>query len=158
MRFPTFTLFLFLSLGACAMENVTIDDLAWLSGSWAHVGRDSGSVEMWSSPAGGTLLGLARFVKDGRTVDFEYLRIRETDEGSLEYVALPSGQSETCFQLVEMSTSKLVFENLEHDFPQRIIYRLESEVDLVARIEGKVKGEDRAVDFPMKRVESGEEG
>ncbi len=140
------------------METMKVEDLAWLTGTWTHLGREAGSVEIWSAPAGGTMLGMARFVKEGRTVDFEYLRIRETEDGMLEYIALPSGQAETAFRIVELSSGKAVFENLEHDFPQRIIYLLEAEDDLVARIEGRVKGEERSVDFPMRRVQPGGEG
>jgi hypothetical protein len=37
-------------------------------------------------------------------------------------------------------------------FPQRVLYRLQSEGRLHARIEGTVKGACKGVDFPMKRV------
>ena len=43
------------------------------------------------------------------------------------------------------------FENLEHDFPQRIIYRRDGD-SLTGRIEGVSMGKERAVDFPLKRV------
>jgi hypothetical protein len=38
--------------------------------------------------------------------------------------------------LVKKTDSSVVFENLEHDYPQRIIYSLEPSGDLRARVEG----------------------
>ena len=45
-----------------------------------------------------------------------------------------------------------VFENPEHDFPQRIICRLGDDGSLNARIEGKRNGKEKEMDFLMKRV------
>ena len=56
-----------------------------------------------------------------------------------------------------MSANKVIFENKEHDFPQRIIYRLDSDGDLLGRIEGILDGMDRAADFPMTRTKCGSE-
>jgi hypothetical protein len=44
-----------------------------------------------------------------------------------------------------------VFENPTHDFPQRVIYRREGD-SLLGRIEGMTNGQQKAVDFPLKRV------
>ncbi|MDP2958801.1 MAG: hypothetical protein Q8N53_20420 [Longimicrobiales bacterium] len=46
----------------------------------------------------------------------------------------------------------LVFENLQHDFPQRILYRPLGLDSLVARIEGPRRDGPRGFDFPMRRV------
>jgi hypothetical protein len=138
---------------ASAQENtgVILDDFAWLAGCWQG-GSTRVMEEQWMKPSGGTMIGMNRTVRDGRTVAYEYLQIREK-EGAIYYVAVPSGQKETWFKLVRHSTTELVFENSEHDFPQRIIYRGGADGSLLARIEGVSKGKERAVDFPMQRVE-----
>ena len=59
------------------------------------------------------------------------------------------------FLLARLSETEVVFENLAHDFPQRIIYRLQAEGYLTGRIEGEIEGEARAVDFPLQRVDCG---
>ena len=138
---------------ASAQEPASVADLAWLAGCWASVGGEAGSGEQWTAPAGKTLLGVSRTVIDSRTVAYEFVRIRETEAGEIEYIVKPSGQSEATFIIVQLSASEVVFENLDHDFPQRIIYRLRAGGNLVARIEGEIKGEFRTVDFPMKRVD-----
>ena len=69
------------------------------------------------------MLGVSRTVRDGKTVAYEFLMIRPLEEGRLGYVSKPSGQPENSFPLLRMADGEVVFEDLEHDFPQRIIYR-----------------------------------
>jgi hypothetical protein len=129
-----------------------VANLSWLAGCWASVGGEFGTGEVWTPPAGGTMLGLSRTVRDGRTVEFEFMQIREIAPGQLAFVAHPSGQAEAAFPLVRSGPRELVFEDPAHDFPQRVIYRLLEPDRLHARIEGTVKGEDRGVDFLMQRA------
>ena len=131
----------------------SISDLAWLSGCWAASNQEAGSREQWMPPAGGTMLGVNRTVRDSKTVAFEFMRIIERDDGGLEFIASPSGKGTTSFFMVSVNDREVIFENPDHDFPQRIIYRLLSDEDLLGRIEGTINGKARAVDFPMKRTE-----
>jgi len=131
----------------------SISDLAWLSGCWATTNQETGSGEQWMPPAGGTMLGMNRTVRDSKTVAFEFMRIIEKDDGGLEFIASPSGQAMASFLMVSVKDREVIFENPDHDFPRRIIYRLLSDGDLLGRIEGTIDGEERAVDFPMKSTE-----
>nr|WP_316643427.1 DUF6265 family protein [uncultured Roseateles sp.] len=133
-------------------QQTELASLSWLSGCWAAEGGEPGSVEHWLPPAGGTMLGLSRTVKKGKTVEHEFLQIRANAEGRLVYIALPSGQKETTFTLVSTSGGVVTFENPQHDFPQRVIYRLLQGQRLTARIEGLRNGVLRGIDFPMKKV------
>lgn len=72
---------LFLLATGLAAGPVNIDRLAWLSGCWASDNGELGSGEQWSKPAGGTMLGVSRFVRDAKTVAYKFLRIVETDDG-----------------------------------------------------------------------------
>ena len=123
-----------------------VAQVAWLQGCWRAAGAEAGSVEQWTAPAGGTMLGLSRTVKGGKTVAHEFLQIRETAPGKLAYIAMPSGQATTTFGLAEASASHAVFENPAHDFPQRVIYRRDG--DSILTVNGKAKG----IDFPMRRT------
>ena len=98
--------------------------------------------ELWTEPAGGVMLGLHRDVTAGRPAFFEYLRI-EQQKSSVVYIASPRGGAATEFALISAGAAEVVFENLEHDFPQRIIYRREGDL-LIVRIEGEVSGETNA--------------
>lgn len=127
----------------------TAEQLRWLAGCWASDAAGSG--EVWLAPAGGMMLGIGRQVREGRVVSYEWLRIVETADESLDYVAIPSGQAETRFRLADLGERQVAFANPDHDFPQRIRYRREAD-SLFARIEGERRGEVHAVDFPMTRA------
>lgn len=106
--------------------------------------------EHWNKPAGGTLLGLGRTLKGDRTLFKEFVSItRQQDK--LVYTARIGTKNQTDFPLKQGSATELIFENLTHDFPQRIIYRKSAE-GLFARIEGTKDGKERHEDFPYRRV------
>ena len=67
------------------------------------------------------------------------------------FTARLDGQPPTVFTLRPGPAGEAVFENLEHDFPQRVIYR-RCGADLCARIEGVVKGEARSADWRYRRA------
>jgi len=126
-----------------------IERLAWLAGCWMQA-RPNGTVEEhWMPPRGGSMLGMSRTVSAGKTEEYEFLRIALVD-GTLSYVALPSGQAQATFPLKSLDDGAVVFENLAHDFPHRIIYRRTAD-GMTARIEGVLKGEARGRDFPYRR-------
>jgi Domain of unknown function (DUF6265) len=140
--------------GAQAQEHPT-STLSWLAGCWASEGGEPGSGEQWMAPAGGTLLGVGRTVRRGATIEHEFLQIRTNVEGRLVYIARPSGQPEASFVATAVTEAAVTFENLEHDFPQRVSYRRIDRDRIAARIEGRRGGEMRAVDFPMQRTSCG---
>ena len=129
----------------------TINDLSWLTGCWENTTSKRQRDENWSKPAGGTLLGVGRAVVDGKTAEYEFMRIHQEPDG-LYYTAQPSGQPQASFKLKSLHDKEVVFENLQHDFPQRVIYRLTADGALQARIEGTMKGKARGIDFPFQRA------
>jgi len=133
-------------------QDTELSKLAWLAGCWAAERGDAGSGERWTPLAGGTMLGVGRTVRDGKTVEYEFLQIRRNEEGKVVYIALPSGQAEASFTLTGATEDSATFENLEHDFPQRILYRLFPDGRLLVRIEGNRGGAPSGVDFPLQRV------
>ena len=124
----------------------------WLAGCW-RLERDNGFYEeMWLRPVADGALGASREVRGGRTVSHEFLSLEFRADGSLVYVARPSGQAQAEFRLVEHAPGQLVFENPAHDFPTRIEYRYIDLNAMRARISGTIKGQARTVDYPMQRV------
>ncbi|HKO36471.1 MAG TPA: DUF6265 family protein [Pyrinomonadaceae bacterium] len=130
----------------------TLNDLSWLAGCWEANLRGREVNEQWMKPGGGIMLGMARTVAQGKAAEFEFTQIREDKDGAIYYVAKPSGQAETSFKLVKLQNKEAVFENPQHDFPQRIIYRLQPDGSLFARVEATDKGQLRGIDYPYKRT------
>lgn len=124
---------------------------ARLAGCWEQIVPNGRTVEQWMSEEGGLLLGMSRTVRDGKAREYEFLRIDRDPTGKLRYVAQPSGQAEATFMLKSLTEDTVVFENPQHDFPQRILYKRVDKDTLVARIEGSVAGKARSADFPYRR-------
>lgn len=129
-----------------------IAGMAWLGGCWKGEGAEEGSGEHWMPLAGGTLLGVSRTVRGGRTAGFEFMELRTLEDGRIAFIAHPSGQATTTFPLLRMSETEAVFENPDHDFPQRIAYAKAGDSGLRARIEGLRGGSLRVIEFAMERV------
>lgn len=153
--FLTIALFLLAPVSSAHAQPAkpSINDLSWLAGCWEANVRGRKVNEHWMKPGGGIMLGMARTVSQGKAAEFEFTQIREDKDGSIYYVAKPSGQAEASFKLVILKNKKMaVFENPQHDFPQRIIYSRLSDGSLFARVEATVNGQLRGIDYPYKRA------
>ena len=110
-----------------ASQKSGVDRLEWIAGCWTSDDGKERIEENWM------------------------IQIREVN-GQLAYVvSLGLSAKPVIFKLIKNSDSEATFENPEHDFPQRIIYRRESADTLFARIEGQEKGVNKAMDFRYRR-------
>ena len=146
----------FSSIILFAQEKPSIGSLGWMSGCWElNVAASKMTIaEQWMKPAGGSMIGMSRTVKGDSTLMFEFLRIAENADG-IFYIARPSSagasaKEETRFKLVKWGKTEAAFENLTHDFPQRIIYRSDKADMLFARIESADR--KKGMDIPMTRA------
>jgi hypothetical protein len=130
----------------------SVGQFAWLAGTWSFEKGGRVVTEHWLPPEGGTMLAVSRTISGDRTVEYEFLVLREDAAGAIVLEAHPSGQKATAFQLVRAGAREVVFENLQHDFPQRVIYALTGPETLLAAIEGERDGRTRRIEFPYKRV------
>jgi hypothetical protein len=133
--------------------------LAWMSGCWEGQVNQRDFREEWLPPTGDIMVGVSQTTLRNKTIDFEYLRLEQRPEGVF-YVAAPSGKNEAAFRLAGQATAAggdevFTFVNALPgvEYPQRIIYRHASEGWLYATVEGKIKGADKQVIFPMRRVD-----
>jgi hypothetical protein len=124
---------------------------AWLAGCWATQDAEQGSGEQWMAPAGGAMLGASRTIRGGQVVNYEFMRIAAGADGALAFFAQPSGKPAASFAMLRQDANEVVFENLEHDFPQRVSYRYEPPSTLHASIEGMRNGALKRIAYPMRR-------
>jgi hypothetical protein len=136
---------------AASAQQLTIDRVGWLQGCWRSSQGQSMVDEQWMAPGGGSMIGMSRTVRGRDTTAYEFVLITE-QEGRLAYRAHPSGQAPATFLSTEATDTRVVFENPQHDFPQRIGYRREGAELLHAWIEGTSSGRTRRVEFPYRRV------
>ncbi len=136
-----------------AQDKTKLGELHWFSGCW-ETKDDAKKLlvsEQWMKPVGGMMLGVGRTVKNGKAVDFEFMRI-EQKGNDVFFIAKPrANNDETPFKLIKSIGSEAVFENPEHDFPQRVMYKRQG-TKLTGRIEGSNNGKFLGIDFPMTRA------
>ena len=119
-------------------------DLDWLAGYWLSCADGVEVSETWSNRRGGIMLGNS-ITSGGDSFGWEQTRI-EAGEGGPSFHAQPRGQPPAEFRLVRSGASEAEFENLDHDFPQRVIYRRDGD-RLMGRIEGRVDGRVQAMEW-----------
>jgi hypothetical protein len=113
-----------------------IDGLSWISGDWrTPAGGRALIEEHWTLPAGGTMIGMGRTIAGNKTVEFEFLRIEQRGDDVYYVANLNANCPQTDFKLTRLSDQEAVFENPEHDYPKRVIYRKNAAGSLVASID-----------------------
>jgi hypothetical protein len=136
--------FLVLSFSAFAQEDEapkSVKSLAWLTGTWRSESAAEKSEMTFNSPEAGLLMGTNRSVSEGKVTFAEFIRFEEDERGQLflkpyPFFLLKQGKVDTTFELKEMTTTKVVFENETKEFPRVISYELKANGHLVNRVEG----------------------
>lgn len=146
---------LFLFILACTRDadakDTALKRLAWLEGRWERNSPAMVVQEQWLPALGNTMMCIGRTVKGDSLVDYELVIIREHG-ARFAYEAHPAGQETATFLSTTITESSIVFENLQHDFPQRVGYQLIGGDSLLAWIEGPSKGQTKRIEFPYRRV------
>jgi hypothetical protein len=122
-----------------------------LLGEWIDAPTPDSTIfhEKWERGSGSDLEGMGYVMLGRDTISIEHLRILHTDTGTFYSAAMPT-QNEgraVLFRLTSASDS-LVFENPQHDFPTRIVYRPEGS-GWVASVSGQLRGETRLLRFHL---------
>ena len=134
-----------------AADEPALTHLNWLTGSWASDADGTRSEEHWTQASAGTMFGVNRTMRGGKTVFFEFLRIEARPDG-VYYIAAPLGRHPPVeFRLTDAGPDKVTFENPQHDYPQRISYWMEEGM-LHATAEGESRGTLRSEVFQWQRA------
>lgn len=97
------------------------------------------------------MVGVSQSISMGKTTGYEYMRLEERADG-IYFVARPDKNKEdTDFKLVSSKGGEFVFENKQHDFPDRVIYRPGLN-KMTARIEGPFEEKRMGIDFSFART------
>ena len=143
-------IFLFILITQIAFSQ---DDLILqlFPGMWKMETSNTQIFEEWIVSGETELTGTSFSIIDDNEFVNEILCIKKFGN-QWAFVAFPEGQSITLFALVEYTPEKFIFENKEHDFPQRIIYEFHNDGKLTAAIEGNVNGEMKSKEFSFRIV------
>lgn len=143
-----FMIFMLVLLQSCNRTSYSLYDL---EGIWK---TEEGPLfyEQWTLMPDSSLKGKGFTVKGSDTLILENIRLRQK-EGNWIYEAQASGQNDgqsIAFSLKEKSGNSWIFENLSHDYPNRIIYSLVNVSTLKARTENTAG--NKVQQFHFKRL------
>jgi hypothetical protein len=125
----------------------------WMIGSWYNESVTPISYEVWRELDDTTFMGRSYSVRGEDTVTTEFIRLEQRGN-EMSYIPRVPDQNSGMpvkFKLTSIDENRLIFENPDHDFPQKITYHLVSPDSLVAEISGVFKDQHRSRQFPMKR-------
>ncbi len=139
-------------VSATAPKSEGIEEFEWLVGSWL---RSGGKIQETWGRLSNSLLEGASYIVDGETGakrQDEWILLASMGD-DLYYITKPGRNPEPVpFRLVATGANSATFENLNHDFPQRIIYERVGETMLTVTIEGPGdNGETQRIDFAYER-------
>lgn len=125
-----------------------------LTGLWKMDGKRGAIYEEWQVSGDNQLTGRSYKINNNDTMVLENVVI-SLQGNAIFYTPVvrdQNNQQPVPFKLISYNNNKYIFENKEHDYPQRVIYELASANDLRARIEGSKGGKEMSSDFNYSRV------
>lgn len=120
----------------CAPQPQPSDTPLFLIGTWKVENRED--YEAWTATDASTLQGQGYKIRNGQKTITEYLSIK-TEDGKTVYTATVPGQNNgqpVDFVLNTEVVGKYSFENLAHDFPQKIQYTPMGDAALLVEVMG----------------------
>ena len=131
-----------------------LSGLSWMLGIWKMPTPDGNIFEEWIQISDSLFDGRSYLIpKNGDTVFLENIRLLSSND-TLYYLPKVTNQNEgkeIVFTEKSFRQNEVIFENPEHDFPQRIIYNRTSDSTIRAAIEGSVNNELKRSDFSYSK-------
>ncbi len=139
-------------LTSCQTQTL-LQKTEWLLGTWENKTSKGIIYETWTKQNEQELSAKSYLLQGEDTVFLETVRILQKKD-SLFYIPTVANQNEgksVSFTMTKITPSQMTFENLAHDFPQRISYQKIHEDSLLATISGTRAGQTEQRFFPMSR-------
>lgn len=133
----------------------TLEEFGFFLGKWKMETNKGTVYEEWEVLDRNKLKGSSYRIKDSDTTLLENLELSIENDG-VYYIPTVINQNDgqaVKFKLISSKNQVYIFQNSEHDFPQRIIYLPKDKNNLHARIEGTYNGSEASSEFIYKRVE-----
>ncbi|UTN06547.1 DUF6265 family protein [Flavobacterium bizetiae] len=136
-----------------SVEKDKIKIADWLIGNWENTSPDGTLTEDWTKLNDSTFSATSYFIKGKDTLHFENIVLTQKGE-TLTYFATVKGQNDdksVAFPSTAESDKQLVFENVKHDYPQKITYTKGANNTLTAEISGNLQGKASSEKFVMTK-------
>ncbi|HEU4496524.1 MAG TPA: DUF6265 family protein [Flavobacterium sp.] len=128
-----------------------IENAAWLLGRWENNSEEGNLSEFWTRANDSAYHGESYLAIKGDTVFREKIVLFESSR-KLVYRVSAGTQKPVDFTMTGTSEKQLVWENPEHGYPSKIVYRKAGNDSLIAAIHGIEEGRQKSEVFKMKKV------
>ncbi len=147
-----FILLVCLFLISCSESKTTISNFAWLEGKWEGTSDKMIFFEEWNSLNAYTMIGKGGAISGKDTVFSENIKIEQRGEEVYYIPSVKENDGEVDFKFSGFKKDSIVFENLKHDFPQRIVYFRLPHNKLYACIDGLNAGKYERIEFSYEKT------
>jgi len=144
---------LLIACGKSEKQPHAVEQAKWLIGSWENKNEIGTLTETWKKENDSVFSATSYFIKGKDTLHSETIKLDETD-GILTYTPTVIGQNNNKpvpFKLTSSTENQLVFENPQHDYPQKIVYDFINNDSIVATISGRQQGRLSSDRFSLSR-------
>jgi len=128
----------------------------WLVGDWRFDDGKAVTYESWKEMDTNYYEGHSFIIKKGQkdTTFSEFMKVIKFGKEWYFLAKFPSRKLPVSFKLVYLRNYRAVFQNVENDFPQQIMYENNINFNLQATIEGNDKktGEPKKYIFTFQRI------
>lgn len=132
-----------------------LKNLEWLIGTWVTKTPKGNLYETWNKKDDTEFYGKSYYLNKKDTVFSEKVRLVEKEK-KLYYIVTTANQNNelpiSFATKANPDMNSLVFENLQHDFPQIISYKKINADALIAEISATKNGKTKKMTFPMQRM------
>lgn len=133
--------------------------LSWMAGQWVRTQGKDDLEESWSGPTHDSLMGMFRWVKDGKVWMFEFMtitvegdeivfRLRHFDRSLKPW---EPQDAPLTYKMKSLSGDEVVFEHPEKNDPKRFVYRRPGKDKFVVRLESEKDGKLSGSEFEFRR-------
>jgi len=124
----------------------------WLVGMWEGIQGQGIYHEEWVMKSETELSGKAYLINKGEIKNSEILKIHISG-GNIFYTADVSHNPDpVSFKLTSQNNNIFIFENPEHDFPQKITYERKDNDSLLAVVEAVKDGKTRKIEYNLRLI------
>lgn len=131
---------------------IDLKSLEWLAGMWEGIHGQGIYHEEWQIVNSSEMLGKAYLIKKGEILNMEILKLHIAG-GNIFYTAEVShNKSPVSFRLISDQNNIFIFENPEHDFPQKITYEKKEDGSLYAVVEAMMNDKLKKIEYSLKSI------
>lgn len=145
LKLPLLPLLFVILTGGCSFSNQAEFDPNWLQGHWIQEGDGNTTHEMWDTKSS-EWHGHGFIIHQSDTVWEEKMKIHWIDSVWTLSIVTPGNDDSVNFQIQEWNDSSFVATNVEHDFPQKIVYYSEGN-----KLKAIVSGNARKIKYDFVR-------